>query len=39
MGLYHPLDGDTNLKYKLFYFLKPNKNNSKRKALAFNLDG
>ncbi len=25
MGLYHPLDGVTNLKYKLLYFLLPNK--------------
>ena len=25
MGLYHPLDGDTNLKYKLLDFLTPNK--------------
>ncbi len=25
MGLYHPLDGITNLKYKLLYFLTPNK--------------
>ncbi len=38
MGLYHPLDGDTNLKYKLLCFLTPNKKNSKRKALAFNLN-
>ncbi len=38
MGLYHPLDGVTNLKYKLLYFLIPNKKNSKRKALAFNWD-
>jgi hypothetical protein len=37
MGLYHPLDGITNLKYKLLYFLTPIKN-SKRKALAFNRD-
>ncbi len=35
MGLYHPLDGITNLKYKLF-FSTPNKKISKRKALAFN---
>ncbi len=26
MGLYHPLDGKTNLKYKLLCFLTPNKN-------------
>jgi hypothetical protein len=25
MGLYHQLDGDTNLKYKLLGFLTPNK--------------
>jgi len=25
MGLYHPLEGVTNLKYKLSYFLTPNK--------------
>ncbi len=25
MGLHHPLDGDTNLKYKLLCFLTPNK--------------
>jgi hypothetical protein len=38
MGLYHPLDGITNLKYKLLCFLTPNKKNSKRKALFFNRD-
>jgi hypothetical protein len=38
MVLYHPLDGITNLKYKLLYFLTPNEKNSKRKALAFNRD-
>jgi hypothetical protein len=38
MGVYHPLDGVTNLKYKLLYFLTPNKKISKRKALAFNRD-
>ncbi len=38
MGLYHRLDVDTNLKYKLLGFLTPNKKNSKRKALAFNRD-
>ncbi len=37
-GLYHQLDGDTNLKYKLLGFLTPNKKNSKRKELAFNRD-
>jgi hypothetical protein len=25
MGLCHPLDGNTNLKYKLLCFLTPNK--------------
>ncbi len=24
MGLYHPLDGVTNLKYNLLFFLTPN---------------
>jgi hypothetical protein len=38
MGLYHPLDGDTTLKYELLCFLTPNKKISKRKALAFNWD-
>jgi hypothetical protein len=38
MGLYHSLDGVTNLKYKLLYFLTPYKKISKRKALAFNRD-
>ena len=38
MGLYHPLDGDTNLKYKLLCFLTPNKKNSMRKALTLNWD-
>jgi hypothetical protein len=32
MGLYHQLDGDTNLKYKLLGFLTPNKKISKRKG-------
>jgi hypothetical protein len=31
MGLYHPLDGVTNRKYMLLYFLTPNKKNSKRR--------
>ncbi len=35
IGLYHPLDGITNLKYKLLCFLTRNKKISKRKALAF----
>ncbi len=38
MGLYHLLDGVTNCKYKLLYFLTPNKKYSKRKALAFKQD-
>ncbi len=38
MGLYHPLDGKPNLKFKLLCFLTPNKKISKRKALAFNRD-
>jgi hypothetical protein len=25
MGLYHPLDGNTNLKYTLLHFLTPTK--------------
>jgi len=35
MGLYHPLDGVTNLKYKLLYFLTPNKKNFKEKGTSF----
>jgi hypothetical protein len=27
IGLYHPLDGMTNLKYRLLHFLTPNKKN------------
>ncbi len=38
MGLYHPLDVVTNLKYKLLHFLTLHNNISKRKALAFNRD-
>ena len=38
IGLYHPLAGITNLKYKLLCFLTPDKKISKRKALAFNQD-
>ncbi len=37
IGFYHPLDGVTNLKYKLLCFLTPNKKFSK-KALAINQD-
>ncbi len=32
MGLYHPLDGDNNLKYKLLCFLTPNKKKFKEKG-------
>ncbi len=35
MGLYHPLDGDTNLKYKLLGFLTPNKKKFKEKGISF----
>jgi hypothetical protein len=35
MGLYRPLDGVTNLKYKLLYFLTPNKKNFKEKGTSF----
>ncbi len=39
MGLYHPLDGITNLEHNLLCFLTPNKITfSKQKALAFNRD-
>jgi hypothetical protein len=38
MKLYHPPDGDINVKYKLLCFLTPNKKNSERKAPAFNRD-
>jgi hypothetical protein len=34
MGLYHPLDGDTNLKYKLLGFLTPYKK-IKEKGASF----
>jgi len=30
MGLYHPLDGITNLKYKLLHFLTPNEKRIQR---------
>jgi hypothetical protein len=33
MGLYHPLDGDTNLKYKLLCFLTPKKKKFKEKMM------
>ncbi len=35
MGLYHPLDGDTNLKYKLLCFLTPKKNKFQRQGTSF----
>jgi hypothetical protein len=35
MGLYHPLDGVTNLKFKLLYLLKTNKTNFKEKGTSF----
>jgi len=35
MGLFHPLDGMTNLKYKLLFFLTPNKKNFKEKGTNF----
>jgi hypothetical protein len=31
MGLYHPLDGVINLKYKLLYFSTPNKKNQRER--------
>ncbi len=34
-GLYHPLDGITNLKYKLLYFLSRNKKKFKEKDTSF----
>ncbi len=37
IGLYHPLDGITNLKYKLFCFLMPDKNFFKGKGTSFLL--
>ncbi len=35
IGLYHPLDGIANLKYKLLCFLTPNKKNFKEKGTSF----
>jgi hypothetical protein len=35
VGLYRALDGVANLKYKLFYFLTPNKKNFKEKGTSF----
>jgi hypothetical protein len=35
MGLFHPLDGITNLKYKLLYLLRPNKKNFKDEGTNF----
>jgi len=37
-GLYHPLDGVSNLKYKLLHFLTTKIKFCKEKALAFNQD-
>jgi hypothetical protein len=39
MGLYHPLDGNTNLKYKLLCFLTPyKKSQRKRHKLLTRID-
>ncbi len=35
MGLYHPLDGVSNLKYKLLYFLTTNKKFFEEKGTSF----
>jgi hypothetical protein len=35
MGLYHPLDGNTNLNYNLLYFVTPNEKISKRNKLIY----
>ncbi len=35
MGLYHLLDGVTNLKYKLLYFLTPKEKKFKEKGTSF----
>jgi len=35
MGLYHLLDGITNLKYKLLYFLTPKEKKFKEKGTSF----
>jgi hypothetical protein len=35
MGLCHPLDGTTNPKYKLLYFLTPNKKEFEEKGANF----
>ncbi len=35
MGLYHPLDGVINLKYKLLYSLTSKKTNSKEEGTSF----
>jgi hypothetical protein len=34
-GLYHPLDGVINFKYKLLYFLTTNKNFFEEKGTSF----
>jgi hypothetical protein len=38
IGLYHPLDGVTNPRYKLLYFVKTKKICKEKKALAFYRD-
>jgi hypothetical protein len=35
MGLYHPLDGVTNLKYKLLYYLTPIKKIQEKGVTSF----
>ncbi len=39
MGLYHPQDGITNPKFKLLYFLTPNKKEFEEKGTIFWCDG
>jgi hypothetical protein len=41
MGLYHPLDGITNLKYKLLYFLTPDEKQiqTEKHKLLTGIDG
>ncbi len=38
IGLYHPLDGISNPKYKLLHLLTPEIFIKEKKALAFNQD-
>jgi hypothetical protein len=38
VGLYHPLDGIPNPKYKLLHFLTTKLFRKEKKALAFNWD-